>query len=105
MFLNVSATSLHEPRRVGVVLRKLVRRALGEGGRGPTAALQGPLQLRRDRVVEAPIDNFHHVQLGSDPRVVDAAAVGWVRVQHRCVRANCTGAATPQCRSADATSR
>ena len=73
--LVYSTHVLHEPRQLGVVLRKLRAPRLGEGGRGPAAALQGPPQLRRDRVVEAPINNFHHVQLGSDPGVVDAAAV------------------------------
>ena len=66
---------LHEPRQLGVVLRKLRAPRLGEGGRGPAAALQGSPQLRRDWVVEALINNFHHVQLGSDPGIIDAAAV------------------------------
>ena len=72
MFLVYPSDILHELGEFGVVLRKLRAPRLGQGGIRPSAVvLDGPPQLRNDRVVEAPVNNFHHVQLGSGPGVVD----------------------------------
>ena len=57
MFLVYPPDVLHEPRQLGVVLGKLRAPRLGEGGRGPAAALDRPLQLRNDRVVDIIISN------------------------------------------------
>ena len=52
VFLVYPPHVLHEPRQLGVVLRKLRAPRLGEGGIRPSAVvLDGPLQLRNDRVV------------------------------------------------------
>ena len=60
MFLVYPANLLHEPRQLGVVLRKLRAPRLGQGGICPSAVvLDGPPQLRNDRVVEAPINNLN----------------------------------------------
>ena len=55
MFLVYPPHVLHEPRQLGVVLRELRAPRLGQGGIRPSAVvLDGPLELRNDRVVEAP---------------------------------------------------
>ena len=56
MFLVYPPHVLHELGEFWVVLRKLRAPRLGQGGIRPSAVvLDGSPQLRRDRVVEAPI--------------------------------------------------